>query len=80
MEAPNHFILGRAGHLHVIVFTSHDLCSGKRWRQVQLLADHFWKRFRKEYLPSLIKRVKWNSEQRNLKIGDLVLLADSDTP
>ena len=61
---PNHFLLGRANrHLPMGVFTDHDLCSRKRWRQVQLLADHFWKRFRKEYLPSLTKRVKWNSEQ-----------------
>ena len=28
----------------------------------------------------LTKRVKWNSEQRNSEIGDLVLLADSNTP
>ena len=78
---PNHFLLGRANrHLPMGVFTDHDLCSRKRWRQVQLLADHFWKRFRKEYLPSLTKRVKWNSEQRNSEIGDLVLLADSNAP
>ena len=44
------------------------------------MADHFWKRFRKEYLPSLTKRVKWNSEQRDTEIGVLVLLADSNTP
>ena len=46
----------------------------------QALADMIWPRWRKEYLPSLTMRSKWNKEQRNLKEGDLILLKSDDVP
>ena len=46
----------------------------KQWRQVQYLANLFWTRWRKEYLPTLQPRRKWRNETRNLEEGDLVLL------
>jgi len=48
------------------------------WKCVQVLADRFWKRWQAEYLPSLQTRPKWKTESRNLKIGDIVLLKDSE--
>ena len=45
----------------------------------QALADMIWRRWRKEYLPTLAMRSKWNKEQRNLK-EDLVLLKSDDVP
>lgn len=30
-----------------------DKSSRKRWRQAQLLANHYWKRWLREYIPSL---------------------------
>ncbi|XP_069028658.1 uncharacterized protein [Embiotoca jacksoni] len=48
-----------------------------QWRQVQHLADCFWNRWRKEYLPTLQKRNKWLEDKPNLQVGDLVLLKDS---
>ena len=48
----------------------------KRWRQSQYLADQFWKRWRREYLPTLQIRPKWNVEQRNVSVGDLVLVVE----
>ena len=32
----------------------------------------------KEYLPSLIERKKWRTPKENLKVGDLVLLVDTN--
>ena len=46
----------------------------------QALADMIWRRWRKEYLPTLTMRSKWNKEQRNLKEGDLILLKSDDVP
>ena len=83
MEAltPNHFILGRAcANLPISTHYSSDICSRKRWRQVQFLVNHYWGRRRKEYLPLLTKRSKWHKEQRNFKGGDLVLVVESDLP
>lgn len=58
------------------VFINTDRYS-KRWRQAQLLANTFWKRWIGEYLPTLQERQKWQKPQRNLKKGDLVLLVDN---
>ena len=52
----------------------------KRWRQAQLLADTFWKRWVREYLPTLQVRQKWQLPKRNLKSGDVVLMVDDDKP
>ena len=54
-------------------FTHADLYS-KQWQRVQHLANIFWSRWRKEYLPTLQSRRKWQQESRNLEEGDLVLL------
>jgi hypothetical protein len=50
----------------------------RRWHQAQLLANTFWKRWLKEYLPTLQRRQKWLELKRNLAVRDLVLLVDKD--
>ena len=55
-----------------------DKFSRKSWRQAQLLVNHFWKRWLKEYVPSLQERHKWQQEQRNVRVGDIVLVADDN--
>ena len=72
---PNHFLLQRATQLPPGVFVSEDLFSRKR-RKVQFLADHYWKRWIREYVPTLQRRPKWVKLRRNVRIGDLVLLAE----
>ena len=53
-----------------------DVYAVRRWRQAQLLADTFWKRWVREYLPLLQERQKWTTRRRDLQIGDLVLTLD----
>ncbi|KAL1280080.1 hypothetical protein QQF64_014680 [Cirrhinus molitorella] len=48
----------------------------KQWRQVQALANQFWTRWSRKYLPCLQHRPKWTVPRRNLQVGDLVLLRD----
>ncbi len=50
----------------------------KEWRQVQCLADAFWKAWRRDYLATLQVRRKWMEGKRNLQEGDVVLLKDSN--
>ena len=50
----------------------------KRRREAQEIADSFWQRWIAEYLPSLHERQKWLRPKRNICVGDLVLLADSN--
>ena len=53
---------------------------GRRWRHVQYLADQFWKRWVKEYLPTLQLRQKWLETKRNLQTNDVVLVMDDSLP
>ena len=51
---PNHLLLLRANpNLPPGVFVKEDTYCKHRWRQVQYMSDIFWKRWFKEYLPTL---------------------------
>ncbi|XP_057291781.1 uncharacterized protein LOC130614338 [Hydractinia symbiolongicarpus] len=50
----------------------------KRWRAVQAASNMFWNRWRKEYLPSLTTRAKWNTNDDQIKEGDLVIVRDQN--
>ena len=49
----------------------------RRWRQIQYLADVFWSRWMKQYLPLLQSRHKWQKRERNVKEGDLVFIIEN---
>jgi hypothetical protein len=46
------------------------------WKTSQLMAQEFWGRWQRIYLPTLIPRKKWNFPHKNFKVGDLVLLKE----
>ncbi len=78
---PNHLLLSRSGsRFPPGVFTSNDTYSRRRWRQIQHLANVFWRRWVKEYLPSLQQRQKWSNPARNFAINDIVLIVDDKVP
>ena len=60
-------------------FVPQDLYARRRWRRSQYLADKFWLRWRREYLQNLQLRPKWNKRERNLAIGDFVLIKDKES-
>ena len=78
---PNHLLLLRAGNeIPPGIFSKNDNYSCCRWRQVQYLSDIFWRRWIREYLPSLQQHQKWIKQRRNLAVHDIVLLLDENTP
>ncbi|XP_043209918.1 uncharacterized protein LOC122374924 [Amphibalanus amphitrite] len=78
---PNHLLLGCANaNLSPGRFQDKEVNSRKRWRQAQTIADHFWRRWRREYLPSLMARSKWQEDTRNVTVGDVVLMAEESAP
>ena len=77
---PNHLLLLRGGAVPSGVFEESDNNPRRRWRQVQYLADVFWTRWLREYLPLLQVRQKWTKVMRNLKVGDVVLIVDVSVP
>ena len=80
MEAltPNHFLIGRASTLLPSCVTYDEGATlRKRWKQVQSITQQFWNRWRKEYLPTLTARNKWTKSTKNVQVGDLVLVRDT---
>ena len=76
---PNHLLLLRANpNLSSGIFNRDEIHSKRRWHQVQYMADIFWKRWLREYVPTLQERAKWTKPHRSLEIGDLVLIADEN--
>ncbi|XP_077968072.1 uncharacterized protein LOC120334576 [Styela clava] len=78
---PNHLLLlNPTSNLPPGIFDKKDCYTRRRWRQIQYLADQFWIRWTKEYLPTLQTRQKWTSKERNMEVGDIVLLVDNTIP
>lgn len=75
---PNHLLLLKSGEtLPPGTFSQRDNYVRRRWRQIQYLADIFWCRWIKEYLPLLQSRQMWLKQGRNAKEGDLVLIVEN---
>ena len=75
---PNHFLLGNKNVcLPYIPCTEEFVNHRKLYRLTQAYSDLIWDRFRKEYLPTLNNRQKWNCESNIiLNKGDLVWLVE----
>ena len=77
---PNHLQLHRPASAPPGLFNEDDLHSRRKWRQVQYLADVFWKRWTQEYLLTLRQQTKWHQPLRNVQENDLVLITDKQRP
>lgn len=80
---PNHFLIGQSSTLPGPVdLTEEDLIRRVSWKKVLRLADHFWKRWVKEYLPVINPRRQRNLSTGidNLAVGDIVIICDVNAP
>ena len=78
---PGHFIAG--GPLTAIPepdYTTTTMNRLTRWQLTQRLVQHFWNRWKKEYVLQLQQRTKWKQAKENLTLDDLVLIADDNLP
>ena len=78
--SPNHLLTMKSS---VILpppgnFQKVDLYCQKRWCRVQYLANQFWNRWCLECLQTLQTRKKWLMPQRNICVGDVVLLKEEN--
>ena len=79
--SPNHLLLLRSETpLPPGLFLKSDTYSRRRWRQIQYLADVFWGRWKREYLPLLQSRQKWFRPKKNFAVGDTVIVVDENLP
>ena len=78
---PNHFLLPRANPSNEEADVSErEINSTKLWRHFQALVNFFWKRLIKEYIPKLTERKKRKEKRKNLKEGNVVLVAEPNQP
>ncbi|KAM4045123.1 uncharacterized protein ACNLHF_008939 [Anomaloglossus baeobatrachus] len=59
-------------------FTTKDLYKSQ-WKRVQMLADLFWTKWRKQYLSTLQTRDKWQDSRPNMKPGNVVLVKNTQS-
>ncbi|XP_046869100.1 uncharacterized protein LOC124461640 [Drosophila willistoni] len=48
------------------------------FRQSEMFANLFWKRWVKEMLPSITRRSKWHKKVKPIGVGDIVLIVDEN--
>lgn len=78
---PGHFLIGRP--LIAVPPRSSLDCKPNlmnRWILLDQCHQAFWKRWRTEYLITLQQRSKWVNHEPNLKVNDMVLVIDNQSP
>ncbi|XP_043867348.1 uncharacterized protein LOC122757848 [Drosophila mojavensis] len=76
---PGHFLVG--GPLITITeprITQDAMSILNRWQRLKALHQQFCFRWKEEYLKELHKRNKWQFAQRDLKVGDMVIVKDDN--
>lgn len=78
---PGHFLIGDA----LMALPQPSLLDTNanrlnRWKHIQLIQQHFWNRWSKEYMNQLQQRYKWKQGTKPVNIGDLVLVKDEQLP
>ena len=77
--SPSMILTGKVDFL-AVVSDSLDIKDIHRaqWKDVQVLADIFWRHRRKEYLNILQSRRIWKNKHSKIKVCDVVITRDSD--
>ncbi|XP_055632412.1 uncharacterized protein LOC129772908 [Toxorhynchites rutilus septentrionalis] len=78
---PNHFLLGSSDGSKPLTMIETDTATLRRgWPTSQWLANLFWKRWVRDYLPDITRRTKWHKKVTPLKVGDIVVIVDHEHP
>ena len=60
------------------MFTDDPKAVRDRFLLVQAITNQFWKVWMSTYFPTLVIRQKWHVDRRNVRVGDVCLLKDSN--
>lgn len=78
---PAHFLIGRSLTALPEVNLQHVPENRlDKYQKLQAMVQIFWRRWCKEYLNDLQKRVKWRKNASDIQIGSMVLLKDENAP
>lgn len=73
---PGHFLIGRP--LMSVPSLPVTSLRPDRYRRIEQLRQHFWERWRREFMAELQNRTKWRRNQSPLNIGDMVILKEDN--
>ena len=76
---PNSLLLGRATIKNPGGWQPQGSNPRNRYYLVQRVIEEFWKKWTELYAPALVVRRKWDTTTRNLRPGDVVIVADKNT-
>ncbi len=78
---PAHFLIQRASYLIPEPdFTTENVPVSRRWQLISQKLQHFWSRWKNEYLSSLQPREKWRKRNRSFQPGDVVFVRTENAP
>lgn len=75
---PNDLLLGRSSnHTPSGIYEINDNFK-RRLAFVQRIVDSYWRKWQRDYFSTMLCRQKWHTRRRNVKVGDIVLIQDSN--
>ena len=76
--APNDLLLGRSSSSVPQGPFLKTANTTKQFHFLRQVVDSFWRKWTRDFFPSLIVRPKWHVEKRNVRKGDVVIVKDSN--
>ncbi|XP_058817458.1 uncharacterized protein LOC131680765 [Topomyia yanbarensis] len=75
---PNHFLLMSSSGVTQTPKTLTDPRQACRndWNLCRTMVDQFWRRWVREYLPTIARRTKWFEETKPIEVGDSVIIVE----
>ena len=78
---PIHFLIGHNDISNAMeVIPEGQVHPSHRWRYLQHLNRATWRRWLKELVPRLNVTSKWQKQQKNVNVGDIMLVMEDNTP
>ncbi|XP_043234149.1 uncharacterized protein LOC122387766 [Amphibalanus amphitrite] len=76
----SNFLVGHTAIEMTVSSDSNEAGVRQRWKRIQQLSTEYWRRWLREYLPSLQRRQKWLDPKPDIAPGDVVLVVDPSSP
>ena len=76
---PGHFLIGRPLAALPEETEGLEVRPLRQWQLCQNLVRNVWTQWSREYLNTLNKSYKWNTETRDYRVGDIVCLREEPT-
>ena len=76
---PNDLILGRSTNYVPQGPFEENANMKRRLNFIEEIVGNFWRRWSREVFPNLVVEPKWHVERRNMQVGDVVMIQDSNS-